>query len=200
MARDPVRSPFHYSARKVGTLEYYPSHVKPGFLLGPVEGRNWLYYPAVLWLKTSVPCTFVLALGLGAAVLHKIRLPDWSWAVPSVYLVLLLGAYPFPSLRHTLGLFPCFLLVVAGGAGWLYSVGVSSGRTGVVVLPAFLLSWHAGSSIASFPHHLSYLPERSHPQEGKGPVARRIPFGPEPGGEALGGNRGETGLGSGEAG
>ncbi len=115
-----------------------------------------LYFPGALLAKTTAP---LLALALWGLFDPRARkTAPWAWRGAACALLLLLGASLASrrqlGIRNILPAYP--LLCALAALGW---AAIKTRRPAFHwALPALLL-WHAGSSLANFPHHLAYFSE-----------------------------------------
>jgi len=142
------------------------SQVRAAFLNGEYSITGWhSFFVWAFLLKTTLP--FLLAAGISAYLLVRSRLRPAASVLlegllPLTPLLALFGVYWAISIeshlnigvRHLLPTYPV-LFILAGALG-RYLVPPLTWRA---LVPAGLLAWHAGESIAVAPHYLAYFNE-----------------------------------------
>jgi len=134
----------------------------PNIFLGKLypEGGSWWYYYAVV-LALKMPLALLAAVVLGGVALTRKRSRDWAsisvLAVPPATFLLIFSfiAYRQLGLRYILPVWPFLLLLLGAG---LSHIRATAPRARELRLGAGLLAtWYALSSLAAFPHYLTYF-------------------------------------------
>jgi hypothetical protein len=146
--------------RGIGDLAKHNSGGHPGYLLGQRSQNGfWLFYPAVLAVKT--PLAFLFLLGVGAvAVCRRNSAYRLGW-LPLAYAAGILGAAVFSHInigvRHILPVYTGFALAAGAGAVHLWRMAPQR-PWGRYALAAAMV-WFGATSLAAHPDYLPYFNE-----------------------------------------
>jgi 4-amino-4-deoxy-L-arabinose transferase-like glycosyltransferase len=128
------------------------------YLLGEIsEDGFWSYFFVAFAVKTPAPVLLLLA----ALTIHWLRRRErpevnyWLVLPALIYFALAVFSRFNLGIRHLLPVYPFLFVLLAGGAAALWRGGTRPIRLGLIVLGL----WSVGSSLASFPHYLSYFNE-----------------------------------------
>ena len=129
----------------------------PIFVLGKsYPTGKWFYFPAVLFIKSTLGFLILLLLATLALILdpgkHR-RALSMLTIPPLLFLILCLPARLNIGIRHVLPVFPFFIVLASAGA-W----EVRKYRGGIYIVGSLVL-FHAVSSLSSFPNYIPYSNE-----------------------------------------
>ncbi len=127
------------------------------FFLGHLLSRHEVWHTFVtLVLKSTIPSTLLMALGLLLAFLRKILVPAWVWSFSFGWMILLESS-PRVFLRYELPAYPGWILLAALAGGWLWEKGRSRDVRSLRWLVLFLGAWQVLSVAGTFLNPLGYF-------------------------------------------
>lgn len=151
----PFHLPWFYFGQGFRRMWDYSSH--PVFFLGGVaRTSHLLYYPAVLFLKTTLPFSALLLAGWTIVLSRRASFEQWTWLPGAVFFLAMIPSLN-TGMRNLLPAVPFFILTAAeaGGQCWKEFSPVPPGvRTAAI---AILLAAHAASVLSAYPSHMSYF-------------------------------------------
>jgi 4-amino-4-deoxy-L-arabinose transferase-like glycosyltransferase len=131
---------------------------RPAFVLGRLyPGGRWFYFPVVFVIKSTLAFLILLVLVIAARGIwrREYRRELFFLVVPAaIWFAIAMTSKLSIGLRHILPIYP-FLIVLAGGAGWM--LARQSRRWAYVV--TILLAFHIVSSLWAYPNYLPYSNE-----------------------------------------
>jgi 4-amino-4-deoxy-L-arabinose transferase-like glycosyltransferase len=133
----------------------------PTFLFGQISRTGWWYYfPVTFVLKTSLPTLIMFIIGfITIFTRREARCSAASWLSPLVLMGFALISPLAIGYRHILPVLP-FVLVVGGAAAQvLLRSHQAQYRVMRVACGICLIAWLVLSTLAIYPHHLSYFNE-----------------------------------------
>jgi hypothetical protein len=134
------------------------SNVSSSYVLGKIYPHGvWFYFPVAFVIKSTLPFLLVLLLSIG--VVSVGRLKAWREILfllipPVTYFVQAMTSGLNIGVRHILPIYP-YLMILCAAAAWTL---MKRDRRWIAVI-AVLLTWHAVTSLRSFPVYLSYANE-----------------------------------------
>ena len=136
------------------TLKYL---TRPAYLLGEISRDGFLaYFPVAILVKTPLPALILLAWSVALWSLRRIRGPGPFLLLPvCVYVLLAISSRMNIGLRHILPIYPFLFVLLGGGAAHLWRGGGVWTKRGLALLGV----WQLWSSMAVYPHYLSYFNE-----------------------------------------
>jgi hypothetical protein len=134
------------------------SNVSSSYVFGKIYPHGvWFYFPVAFVVKSTLP--FLLLLLLAISVIAAGRLKAWREILfllipPVTYFVQAMMSGLNIGLRHILPIYP-FLMILCAAAAWSL---MQRDRRWIAII-AVLLTWHAVTSLRSFPVYLAYANE-----------------------------------------
>jgi hypothetical protein len=128
------------------------------YLLGEISQDGfWSYFPVAFAVKTPAPTLILLVALVVLWLCKRGRLPVNYWLVVPALIYFALAVFSRFNLgiRHLLPVYPFLFVLLGGGVATLWQNGSRTARIGVAALGL----WHVGSSVAIYPHYLSYFNE-----------------------------------------
>lgn len=141
----------------IGDLTTLADHGQPSFFLGRLNLHgDWAFFPVLILVKSPIP--FLIAVGIGAAVVVLRYRWDWRRMAPLLGAVAMIASV-LPStvnlgLRHLLPAFPLLAIVAAIGLGRLLAQPLAPR---LVTLAGLLLIWQVAETAAAAPDYLAYF-------------------------------------------
>jgi hypothetical protein len=132
-------------------------HGQPSFFLGSLNLHgSWAFFPVLILVKSPIP--FLIAVGIGAAVLLRQYRWDWRRMAPLLGATAMIASV-LPSsvnlgLRHLLPAFPLLAIVAAIGLGRLLTQPLLARGA---ALAGLLLVWQAAETAVAAPDYLAYF-------------------------------------------
>jgi len=120
----------------------------------PVE--SWWQFPVIFFMKSTIPFTALLLVGMFGWLTGKIKLPVWIWFFPLAWMIFL-QLLPVPYLRYALPAYPAMIFWSARGAEWLWEIGKDNRWRSVRWIVVFAGLWHVTSTSFYFSKQISYL-------------------------------------------
>ncbi len=159
LAVRPPASPFDLFARYIAWILKFDGIGSDPYFLGGTHGTaGFLAFPVSVFFKWTLPFTGWVLLGLLLAAWRRTaRLPEILVPLAAMVLTLLPGISS-KLCRHLLPVYPFLILVAAVAASWAWEKARGSSHPRVAAALVLLgLAWHPLSSLARFPHALSYM-------------------------------------------
>jgi 4-amino-4-deoxy-L-arabinose transferase-like glycosyltransferase len=158
-----IRLPEH-----LNPFEYFYLRIKDGlWLAGNFHtsaffwGQNYpsetlWQFPIIFAMKSTVPFTFLLLVGVAGLGMGKIKATVWVWFFPLAWIVFL-HLSPLVYLRYALPAYPAMILLAAQGAGWLWEAGKDKLWRSLRWFLIFAGLWNAASTLSYFSNQIGYF-------------------------------------------
>ena len=126
------------------------------YLLGNISQDGfWSYFPVAFAVKTPLPTILLLGVVVGTLLSRKKTAYLWLAIPVLIYFALAILSRFNIGIRHLLPIYPFLFVLIGGAVQGLWQEGSRIKRAGLVIVAL----WYAGSTLASFPHYLSYFNE-----------------------------------------
>jgi hypothetical protein len=152
---DPLQA-LHQLWAGVEEVAQHNARGHDSFFCGQVSHEgHWLFFPAVLLVKTPLP--FLVLSGFGAIIVLTRHRRDWRYLVPLASVMAILAVAMASRIhlgvRYILPLYPMLAMTAGIGAASLFGIRSTKSWT----LLGLLTIGQLGISAANFPDHLAYF-------------------------------------------
>jgi len=151
-------NPFYYFYLKIKEVFWLRNnlHVSTYFLGQSYSSEHWWQFPVIFALKSPVPFTVLLFAGITGFSIDKIKLPNWVWFFPLVWIIFLHSS-PLVYLRYALPAYPALILWAARGAEWLWTIGKDNRWRSLRWILIFAAFWNVVSVTFYFSNQIGYF-------------------------------------------